>query len=253
VPDDNALLQRFNDAITPRTRALAIPHVTCTTGQVLPIERLTKLAHSKDIWVMADGAHPPGMMPVDVKALGVDAYASCGHKWLCGPKGVGFLYVSDAMRPHVIPTWTGAEADKHWDYTPTLEFLPTASRYDFATQNFALFDGLSAAIDHMSAIGFDRIEARLHYLTTRLRIGLDQVAHGRFHLLTPPNSVTGLTTIKLHNMDYHEFANKLMSAHKIRTRVVAESGLDANRLSVHVYTSESDVDRFISAASEVIV
>lgn len=253
LPDDDALLQRFNDAITPRTRALAIPHVTCTTGQVLPIQRITRLAHDKQIWVMADGAHPPGMMPVDVKALGVDAYASCGHKWLCGPKGIGFLYISDAMRPHVIPTWTGAEADMHWDYTPSLEFLPTASRYDFATQNFALFDGLNAAIDHMSAIGFDKIEARLHYLTSRMRDGLRRVADGRFHFLTPPSSITGLTTIKLHNMNYHDFANKLMRAHKIRTRVVAESGLDANRLSVHIYTSEADVDRFISAASEVIV
>jgi selenocysteine lyase/cysteine desulfurase len=252
VPDDDELMQRFADALTSRTRAIAVPHVTCTTGQVLPIGRITKLAHAKNIWVMADGAHPPGMMQVDVKALGVDAYASCGHKWLCGPKGMGFLYITDELRPHVHPTWTGAEADKHWDYTPALEFLPSASRYDFATQNFALFDGLHAAIDYMSAIGFDKIESRVQHLSTMLRSGLIELGAGRFHFLTPKTSLTGLTTIKVVNMDYHEFANKLMAEHKIRTRVVAESGLDANRLSVHIYTSEADIGRFLDGVRAVL-
>jgi selenocysteine lyase/cysteine desulfurase len=253
VPDDDEVLQRFSDTITPRTRAIAVPHVTCTTGQVLPIKRISQLAKSKNIWLMVDGAHPPGMMQVDVKALGADAYASCGHKWLCGPKGMGFLYITDEMRPHVIPTWTGAEADKHWDYTPTLEFLPTASRYDFATQNFALFDGLHAAIDYMSAIGFDKIEARLKHLTSLLRDGLTRIAGDRFHYLTPTTSVTGLTTIKLNAMDYHSFANKLMADYKIRTRVVPESNLEANRLSVHIYTSEADIQTFLNAVQAVLM
>ncbi|HEX5315728.1 MAG TPA: aminotransferase class V-fold PLP-dependent enzyme, partial [Candidatus Kapabacteria bacterium] len=127
---DDDFIQRVSDAITPRTRAISMPHLTCTTGQLLPIKRLAALARSKNIWFLADGAHPPGMLQTDVRDLGVHAYASCGHKWLCGPKGIGFLYIDPELMQHVIPTWCGAEVDKYWGYDGRLDFLPTASRYD---------------------------------------------------------------------------------------------------------------------------
>jgi cysteine desulfurase/selenocysteine lyase len=242
----------LNDLITPRTRVIAVPHVTCTTGQVLPIKAISKMAHAKNIWVMADGAHPPGMMVTDVKDLGVDAYTSCGHKWLCGPKGIGFLYLTDAMMQHVMPTWCGAESDKYWGYDGKLDFLPTASRYDFATQNFALFDGLQAAIEFMSAIGFDKIQSRIEHLTSYMRQQLSATLGDRFQYLTPATSVTGLTTIKLANMKCGDFWETMVAKHKIRTRVVHESKLDANRLSLHIYSSMKDVDRFIEAAKTVL-
>lgn len=250
--DTNEVLARFQKAVTPRTRVIAVPHVTCTNGQVLPIKELSAMAHKAGAWLMADGAHPPGMMQVDVRDLGVDAYASCGHKWLCGPKGVGFLYITEAMQNEVAPTWTGAEADKHWDYTGDLQWLPSASRFDFATQNFALFDGLHAAIDHFNRIGIADIEARVQFLTRRLRECMSDTLAGQYDMLTPTDSVTGLTTVRFRNMEYHAFANKLLSEHKIRTRVVPESNLNANRFSVHIYTSAGDIDSFCQSAKAVL-
>jgi len=249
---DDVFLQRVNDAITPRTRAMSMPHLTCTTGHLLPIKRLAALARSKNIWFLADGAHPPGMLVTDVRNLGVHAYASCGHKWLCGPKGIGFLYISPEMLEHVIPTWAGAESDKYWGYDGKLDFLPTASRYDFATQNFALYDGLNTAIEYMEKIGFDKIESRVQYLTTMLRKGLSEINNGRFRFLSPLTSLTGITTIKLEHQECQEFANALMSKFKIRTRVVRESKLDANRFSVHIYTSEEDIAKFVDGAKSVL-
>jgi len=255
---DDDFMQRVSDAITPRTRAISMPHLTCTTGQLLPIKRLTALAREKaransaPIWFLSDGAHPPGMLQTDVRDLGVHAYASCGHKWLCGPKGIGFLYIEPELMQNVIPTWCGAEVDKYWGYDGRLDFLPTASRYDFATQNFALFDGLHAAIDFMEKIGFDKIEARVQYLTGTLRSGLREMSDGRFRFLTPETSVTGLTTIKLDKMNYQDFANTLLAKYKVRTRVVPEGALDANRFSVHIYTSEEDIQKFLAGAKSVL-
>ena len=253
VPDDDELVQRFSDAITSRTRVISVPHVTCTTGQILPIKRLSALARAKDIWFLADGAHPPGMMQVDVRDLGVHAYASCGHKWLCGPKGIGFLYIAPEFMQHVIPTWSGAEADKHWDYVEHLDFLDTASRYDFGTQNFALYDGLNTAIEFMEKIGFDKVESRVQHLTTLVRKGLSEINNNHFYFLTPPTSVTGITTVKLNSMDCDVFSNALASKHKVRTRIVHESALNANRFSVHIYTSEEDVARFLNGVKDVLV
>ncbi len=253
VPNDDELMQRFSDAITPRTRAISVPHLTCTTGQLLPIKRLSALAREKGVWLLADGAHPPGMLRTDVQELGVHAYASCGHKWLCGPKGVGFLYIAPDFQDHVIPTWAGGEVDKHWDYQGNLDFLDTASRYDFATQNFALYDGLLGAIQFMQKIGFEKIEKRIQHLTTMLRTGLQSISNGRFHFLTPATSVTGITTLKLDNkLSCQDFANELMGKHKVRTRVVHESGLNANRLSNHIYTSEADIQAFLDAVKDVL-
>ena len=255
---DNDFIQRVSDAFTPRTRAISMPHLTCTTGQLLPIKRLTALAREKarangaPIWFITDGAHPPGMLETDVRDLGVHAYASCGHKWLCGPKGIGFLYIAPELMQNVIPTWCGAEVDKYWGYDGRLDFLPTASRYDFATQNFALFDGLHAAIDFMERIGFDKIEARVKYLTGILRSGLRELSDGRFRFLTPETSVTGVTTIKLDKMNYQDFANTLLAKYKVRTRVVPEGALDANRFSVHIYSSEEDIGKSLDGMKSIL-
>jgi len=252
APDDATILERINSLITPNTRGIAVPHVTCTTGHVLPIKEIVNLAKPRGIWVMADGAHPPGMMQVNVKDLGVDAYASCGHKWLCGPKGVGFLSITPEFMEKVDPVWTGAEADNKWDYDGTLNFLTTASRYDFASQNFALFDGLQGAIEWMEEIGFEKIERRLQHLTGLLRVGLEPYVGSDLYFLTPKTSITGLTTIKLTKQNYQTFWGEILGRHKIRTRVVPESKLDANRFSVHIYTSVADVNHFLTSFEDVI-
>ena len=242
--------------MTARTKIIAVPHLTCTMGYLLPVKRLTQLAHSKGAYLFVDGAHPPGMLQTDVKDIGCDAYASCGHKWLLGPKGTGFLYITKEFREQVVPTWTGAEADKHWDYTATdgnLEFLPTAGRYRFATQSSSLYTGLQAAIDWQEKIGFAKIEARILDLSKQLREGLMPLAPGKFDILTPPHMLSGVTTIKLKNSKrYIDFAHDLEKRYKIRTRIVPENGLEASRFSVHVYTSKKDVEIFLKGMRDCL-
>ena len=165
---------------------------------------------------------------------------------------MGFLYIAPDFREHVIPTWSGGEADKYWGYDGRLDFMTTASKYDFATQNFALFDGLQCAIEFQEKIGFEKIEQRVLHLTSMLREGLKALAPGHFHFLTPPNSLTGLTTIKLEHMDYKEFYNKMWEKRKVRTRIVPEGGLEASRFSVHIYTSEADVAAFLEVAKSTL-
>jgi L-cysteine/cystine lyase len=80
-------------AISPRTRLVILSHVTFTTGAVLPVQAITEAAHRQGALVAVDGAQSAGAIPVDVHALGVDFYAVPGQKWLCGPEGVGALYV----------------------------------------------------------------------------------------------------------------------------------------------------------------
>jgi isopenicillin-N epimerase len=129
IADPGAVVERVLAAVTPRTRLVLIDHVTSATGLVMPIEELAPPLAARGIHVLVDGAHGPGMLDLDLRALaglGVTWYAGNFHKWVCGPKGTGFLYVHDAaqrqwVRPTVISHGANWEDPDHTRFE--LEFV----------------------------------------------------------------------------------------------------------------------------------
>lgn len=245
----DGILNRVNDMITPRTRAIAVPHITCTIGQVLPAQAICRLAHEKGLRVMLDAAHTPGMLPLDVKSLGCDFLATCGHKWMLGPKGTGFLYVRKEVQEEVEPYWTGALSDAGWDLQRgTLEFRKDAHKYDFATQNSALYVGLGAAIDFLDQLGMDNVTRRGQALASLLRSELQSLGD-RVEILTP-DEVGGYGSVlgfRLKNIAYDVLQKTLLEQHRIITRMVPENGLNCNRVSTHIYNSRDEVQKLVDA------
>lgn len=121
-------------AVTKRTRIALIDHVTSPTGLVLPIEPIIEELHKRDVDVFIDGAHAPGMLPLHIERLGVAYYTGNCHKWICAPKGAGFLYVrsdrQERIRPLVISH--GASSQRRdrsrfqieFDWTGTVDVTP---------------------------------------------------------------------------------------------------------------------------------
>jgi isopenicillin-N epimerase len=102
-PEPAAILKNIEQAIGKRTRIAVIDHITSPSGLVLPIAEIVRLCHTAGVPVLVDGAHGPGQLPLDLPALGADWYVGTCHKWLCAPKGCGFLHARADRRADLHP------------------------------------------------------------------------------------------------------------------------------------------------------
>lgn len=248
-------LNRINDLITPRTRVIAIPHITCTVGHVFPVRDIAKLGHDRGLWVFFDGAHGPGMMPLDLHDIGCDFYATCCHKWMCGPRGTGFLYVRKEMLDVLQARWIGAYSDTGWDLTvdpPEFKgYVPTAHRYDFGTQSAPIYIGLGASIDFLYHVGMENVAHRNKSLATHLQQELLKLGD-KVEMLTPTEEQSrgAIVGFRLKNLPNDKFGAH--AAKKgFRIRLVPESHLNSIRISTHCYNNFEEVNRFVEAVKEV--
>ncbi len=246
---DDETFSNFKKIVSPKTKVIAVPHITCTTGQVQPIKEMAQWAKQKGIFIAVDGAHGAGMLDLDLKALGCDFYATCCHKWLLGPKGTGFLYVKKEVQDILVPHFVGAGTHQGWTISPKkVELLnPTTSaeRYDYGTYNQALWLGVESAIDFFEKIGMDKVEARVKELNQYLHSKLLELSKKDIKMLTPTEGVStsGMLGFKLLNKDSKAFANEVNS--RFRVRFVAEHGLNSLRISTHIYNNKNEIDDFI--------
>jgi selenocysteine lyase/cysteine desulfurase len=232
--DPNEILNRINDAITQQTRVIFTSHITTDTGIILPIKEIAALARSKGLVTMIDGAHVPGMMPLNIKELGVDMYSASPHKWLQAPKGTGFLYVRDEMIDRLWSTVTTAG----WD-DPKIR----AERFQrIGSSNVPLLAGLRAAIDFANTIGLDRIEKRHRELN---QYAFDQMQQRGFQLWTSanPQMRCAIVSFNMPPINIYDLERALWKNDKIRVR---GGGPNKIRLSTPYYLRKSELDRFFA-------
>ncbi|MGE5315905.1 MAG: aminotransferase class V-fold PLP-dependent enzyme [Acidobacteriota bacterium] len=240
-------LDRLKKLITSRTRIIAIPHIVTTTGLIMPVKEIADLARSKNIFFLIDGAQSGGMIPIDLHAVGCDAYATSGHKWLMGPKETGLLYVRKAMLDTVRAKFIGAYSDNGFDFDKgELTLHPSAQRYEYGTISVPLRVGLGAAFKFIDAIGMNNIWEHDRAMSSALFEGLKK--EGSITVLSPadPSMRSAMITISHKTLSYTKLQEEL-NKFKLRTRVVTEGGLAALRLSLHCYNSFDDVETILKA------
>jgi isopenicillin-N epimerase len=155
------IVDRFRNALTPRTRVIVFSHITTVTGVVLPVKELCKLAREREILTHVDGAHAIGQIPLDLHDLGCDFYATSPHKWLLAPKGTGTLYVREELLERL---WVNIASGEWRNYA-----LKAYRFSNIGTSNLSVMVGLKAALDFHRSIGPDRVYARIHDLARRVR------------------------------------------------------------------------------------
>lgn len=241
-------LNRLESLVNKKTRVIALPHITCTTGLILPIKEISDFARTKGILTFFDGAHGPGMLFPNLREIGCDFYASCGHKWLCGPAGTGFVYLKKDSMPQVDPIMVGANTDKGWDLAADQQifsgFVETAHRFEYGTQNNAIYQGLSAGIEFMEQIGFQQIKKRVTDLAAYLQSQLLEKAY--IEMLSPQEeaSRSAMIGFRVKGLTLETFRQSELTR-KFRLRWVPESNLDSIRVSTHLYNQKSELDQLV--------
>mgnify|MGYP001583969775 CR=1 FL=1 len=229
------VLDRFAEAITPRTRAIEVTHITNYSGQILPVRELVELARPKGIAVFVDGAHAFAHFPVTRDELGCDYYGTSLHKWLLAPVGTGFLYVRRDKVPGLWPLMAApkemdANIRKYAESGPHPPANPTPGR---------------VARGSPRAIGADRPVARLRWLRDRWARRLLQESD-RVRVLTPLDSPDSgaIGLFDVDGLDPAQLQPWLMARHNIVTTLIVHEEFKGLRITPNVYTTPDEIDLF---------
>ncbi|QQP70689.1 cysteine desulfurase [Carnobacterium sp. CS13] len=239
--------------ITPRTKIVALTHVSNVLGSVNPIAELTRMAHAVGAVIVVDGAQAVPHMAVDVQQLNVDFYAFSGHKML-GPTGIGILYGKRALLEQMEPVEFGGEMiDFVHEQESTWTELPW--KFEAGTPNIAGAIGLGAAIDYLTQAGLDNIYAHeqelVAYLLPKLQAIPDVVVYGPIDAIER----TGVVTFNLEGVHPHDLATALdiqgvavRAGHHCAQPLMQYLKVSSTvRASFYLYNTTADADRLVEA------
>jgi len=250
------LLGELERRIGPRTRIVAVAHVSNALGTVNPVREIVEMAHAQGVPVLVDGAQGAPHMPVDVQALGCDFYAFSGHK-LYGPSGIGALWgrreILEAM-----PPWQGGGAMIESVSFEKTTYARIPARFEAGTPNIAGAVGLAAAIDYVQAIGLERIAAHEQQLLGYATELLDEIPG--LTIVGTASAKAGVVSFVLDGMHAHDVATILdregvavRAGHHCAQPVMQRFGVPATvRASFGLYNTREEVDALANALRTAI-
>jgi isopenicillin-N epimerase len=242
-PSDDHIVERFREAITPRTRVIEITHITNLTGQILPVAKVVAMAKARNIEVFVDGAHAFAHFPFTRDELGCDYYGTSLHKWLLAPVGTGFLYVRKSKQKSLWPLMAApASMDEN------------VRKYEeIGTHPAANHNAIAAALAFHRSIGGERKVARLRYLRDRWAKRL-LAESSRVRVLTPLDGkqAGGIALFNVDGLDTAKLQTWLWTKHRIITTPIIHDEFHGLRITPNVYTTLDEVDRFGDKVLEAV-
>lgn len=242
--DGRIPIERIFESIDSRTRLVTISSVQYASGFRTDLATLGDYCASKGVLLCVDAMQSLGAFPIDVKGMNIDFLACDGHKWLCGPEGIGIFFVRKELQGHLRPTSVGWMSVKEpFNFTRyNFEFADSAKRYDSGSYNLAGIYALGGAVELIQEIGIEAISRRLIQLTTRLVEGVRNKGY-RVFSSRAQNEASGIVSF---HSDVHApegIQSHLQNEHRI---VIAVRG-GRLRASPHVYNTEKEIDQLVEA------
>ena len=235
------LYTRFEQAITPRTKVLHFCHITNLTGQLFPVQRLSRLARERGIVSICDGAHAVAHFPFKLRDLECDYYGTSLHKWLLAPHGTGFLHV---RRENIEKTWPLQAAARRLD-NDIRKFEA------IGTHPAAAKAAIAEALVFHQAIGAERKAARLRYLTMRWADRLKAHPRITIHSSLEPGQTWALANVQIKGVDTREINSYMWDRFRIVLVPIVRDDYEGLRVTPNVYTRLQEIDTFADAMLEI--
>jgi isopenicillin-N epimerase len=235
LDDPRTLVETLFAAASERTRALYVSHVASETGLVLPLEEILARARELGLATIVDGAHAPAQVPVDLGRLGADFYSGNAHKWLCAPKGAGFLHVRPEHQERV------DAAIVSWGYQPGSSFTQRIEAQ--GTREPAAWLTVPDAIRFQAERDWDDIRDRTRRLAREARRELCDLLGTE--LLAPEAMVAQMAAVRLPHAA-PGLSDRLFARHRVEVAVGGTQN-DLLRVSVAGYTTREEIDRLLAA------
>jgi len=247
--------EAFEEQLSPRTRLVAMAHVSNALGTVLPVEELIGLAHERGAVVLLDGAQAVSHVPVDVQALDCDFYAFSGHK-LYGPTGIGVLYGRERLLEGMPPYQGGGDMIRSVTFAETI-YNDLPYKFEAGTSNIAGAIGLGAAIDYLGSFDPDAVHAHERAVLRYATGALESVDGLRF-IGTAPGKVASASFLmdEVHPHDIGTIVDSegvaIRTGHHCAQPVMEHFGIAATaRASFGMYNTTEDVDALVRALHKV--
>jgi len=239
------IVSAFEAAITPRTKLILVSHTVYISGLISPIKEISEMAHRHGVLVLADSAHGPGMLDMNLHDTGVDFWAGSPYKWCGAPCGVGIFYVRKDVQERLWPTI----AMSGWDTQPDARRFETLGQ-----QADPLAFALGEAVDFQNTVGKARIQRRIQTLATHLKEGLAEIPKVRLHTSMDPYLSSGLTAFSAPGVDPDEIVNYLRERYNLVVRTIGneQRGTRGVRVSTHIFVFQEHVDMLLEGVRQVV-
>jgi isopenicillin-N epimerase len=245
VFDPAALVDSVRDALTSRTRVAVLDHVTSESALVFPLRELVHVCRDRGVPVLVDAAHAPGMLPIDLAALGVDWYTANLHKWACAPRSCGFLWAAPdrqaQLHPPVISWGLDRGFAEEFDWTGTRD----VSAWLAAPEGWRFLErlGRDAVWNHNHGLAWQG--ARLLADRWGTRLGFRESDIGFMATVAMPSAAGSQAA------DAARVRDALLFDHHIEVQVHAAHGRIWARISAQVYNEMRDVERLAEAVIQI--
>lgn len=241
------------------TKLIAITHVSNVLGVITPVEEIAKIAQEHGAFLLVDGAQSAPHMKVDVVKLGCDFFAFSGHK-MCAPTGSGGLYIREELLNELNPLYVGGGTVETVEPN-SFKLAKGPAKFEAGTPAIGEVIGLKAAVNYLTSIGLDNIEAHDRLLTEKLYEGLSQIS--KVEVYGPePKFKTSITSFNVGDLNPHDVAFVLDSTAKIAVRSgmhcaqplikqVLKKPQGTVRASTYLYNTKDEVEKFLTVIEEI--